>query len=73
MERTTNQTFTADPTAASRFAAAKAEAFGTGVGGPHGTNYNYNYGGITINIAASKDSKQTAKDVADAVKEIGKT
>ena len=67
------QVVTSDPTAASRFAAAQAQAFGKSVGGPQGTNYNYNYGGITINIAASKDSKQTAKDVADAVKEIGKT
>jgi len=61
-----------DPTAASRFAAATAAAFGGSAAGPSSTNYNYNYGGITIQINGAQSPAKTGAAVADAVKNIGK-
>jgi hypothetical protein len=61
-----------DPTAASRFAAATAAAFGSSTAGPSNTNYNYNYGGITIQISGAQSPTKTGAAVADAVKKLGK-
>ena len=63
-----------DTSAAARFAAAQAAAFGGGAGGGFGgTNYNYNLGGVNIQITAAKDPTKTGAAVADAIKKIGKS
>jgi hypothetical protein len=66
----TQNTIAVDPTAASRFAAAQAAAFGHSFNatGASGTNNNYNYGGITIQINGAQDPKKTGAAVADAIK-----
>ena len=60
-------TVAVDPTAASRFAAAQAAAFGTS-SGMGTTSNNYNYGGVTIVVNGAKDPKKTADEINNALK-----
>ena len=61
-----------DPTAASRFAAATTAAFGGSSSTPSNTNYNYNYGGVTIQINGAQDPKKVATEVNTAIQSLGK-
>jgi len=63
---------TGDPTAASRFAAATSAAFGGGAGMPSSNNYNYNYGGVTIQISGAQDPKKVAQEVNTNLQKLGK-
>jgi hypothetical protein len=62
-----------DATAAARFEAAQAAAFSGATGGATGASYNYNLGGVTIQITAAKDPNKTGAAVADAIKNLGKS
>ena len=66
-----------DATAAARFQAAQAAAFGVAAGGVggglSGANYNYNLGGVTIQIVAAKDPTKTGAAVSSAIKNLGKS
>jgi len=55
----TNASSQGDPTAASRFAAAQAAAFGGGASG----GGNINYGGFTINVNGITDPNKVASEV----------